>query len=361
MSVALVMIADDLTGALDSAAPFAAAGLEAAVAVDLDGIPLALSSGKPVIAINTDTRALSQDDACRRVEIAWRAVAPSQPGIVFKKIDSRIKGHAGAESHILARLAGRTRAIVCPAVPENGRLVEQGCLIGDGLAQPLPIAEHFSELGLPAAIPDCAGDAALAPLAAEVAADPDTILPIGARGFAKAIAAERAGKLGRRATAVPDIALPMLMVIGSRDPITRTQLQQLRQVPGAMVVDAPGGAAAPPETAHGLSILCATEGAHRASPAQVADRLAHLAVQFVQRHDVRTILCTGGDTAAAVAHALGIACLLPQGELLPGLPVSIGEGTDGRFVLVTKSGGFGDADTLVRIAIRAGAPAALLS
>lgn len=124
MSVALVMIADDFTGVLDSTAPFAAAGIEAAVAVDLNGIQSALSSGKEIVAINADSRKCSED-ACRRVEAAWRAVAPGRPAMGFKKIDFRINGHIAAESRALARLAGRTRGAVCPAVPENGRLAEQ--------------------------------------------------------------------------------------------------------------------------------------------------------------------------------------------------------------------------------------------
>ncbi|MBX6342205.1 MAG: four-carbon acid sugar kinase family protein, partial [Thermomicrobiaceae bacterium] len=52
--VRVAILADDLTGAADSAAPFAAAGASAAVALDLDQPPEA-----EVLALSTESRRLS--------------------------------------------------------------------------------------------------------------------------------------------------------------------------------------------------------------------------------------------------------------------------------------------------------------
>ena len=60
MNPTLAIIADDLTGALDSAAPFAGRGLRAVVALGPDGLEAALASGAAVVAVNTTTAAVAE-------------------------------------------------------------------------------------------------------------------------------------------------------------------------------------------------------------------------------------------------------------------------------------------------------------
>lgn len=356
MSVSLVTIADDLTGAIESAVPFAGGRDGAIVAVNIDGIAQALSSGRPVLSINTASRDQSQSQACGRVEAAWHAVRGEAPAIVFKKIDSRLKGHVGAESATLARLAGRSRVIACPAVPDNGRFVEEGRVVGAGIDSPLPIAERFAGFELPLQIVDCDGPDALAALAETVVAAPATVLPVGARGFAQALAAIMA-QTGHPAH-IPTVSLPMLMVIGSRDAITATQIDRLREdVAQAVVIEAPGGDAGAAEPGpEDVVVLMATATPGSSDPETVAARLARAAAGWIGQGRFQTILCCGGDIAGAVCGELGIACLVPEGEVLPGIPVSTGQGVGGTFTIITKSGGFGDPDALVRIAALASAP-----
>ncbi|MGH7267274.1 MAG: nucleotide-binding domain containing protein, partial [Candidatus Rokuibacteriota bacterium] len=63
-----------------------------------------------------------------------------------------------------------------------------------------------------------------------------------------------------------------------------------------------------------------------------------------------TLLLTGGETAASVCRALGATGLALRGELEPGLAVAaLADGPFAGLVVVTKAGGFGDAETLARI------------
>lgn len=95
-----------------------------------------------------------------------------------------------------------------------------------------------------------------------------------------------------------------------------------------------------------------------------------------------TLIVVGGDTAAAILKALGCRVIRPNGELLPGVPVSRMEAGDfnpatpdgnawfnpaapeaevaprpggaasplrNGLTLITKAGGFGDENTLLRI------------
>jgi uncharacterized protein YgbK (DUF1537 family) len=69
----------------------------------------------------------------------------------------------------------------------------------------------------------------------------------------------------------------------------------------------------------------------------------------VERARPGALLLTGGETAIAVLRSLGAGGLRLTGELEPGLALGIlaGGPFDGLAVM-TKAGGFGDADALVR-------------
>ena len=58
---------------------------------------------------------------------------------------------------------------------------------------------------------------------------------------------------------------------------------------------------------------------------------------------------TGGETAIAVLRALGASGLRLAGEIEPGLALgTLAGGPFDGLVVMTKAGGFGDADALVR-------------
>src|SRR2546430_60902 len=84
----LTIIADDLTGACDTGALFAARG-PVPVTVWPDAALRA-----PVSVVDTETRALDPADAARRVSAVARSVARTR---IFKKIDSTLRGPIGAE------------------------------------------------------------------------------------------------------------------------------------------------------------------------------------------------------------------------------------------------------------------------
>jgi uncharacterized protein YgbK (DUF1537 family) len=95
----------------------------------------------------------------------------------------------------------------------------------------------------------------------------------------------------------------------------------------------------------GLTLVQATQGAENLSPLVVSDRLAEGVVPDFTAGAVRLLL-SGGATAEAVLRAMGISRLRLAGECLPGL----GVGWSGDQCIIAKSGGFGQADTLKRIA-----------
>ncbi|MFL6055165.1 MAG: four-carbon acid sugar kinase family protein, partial [Actinoallomurus sp.] len=126
----LVIVADDLTGAGDSAAPFAAhSSVAIAVAAEADW-PAA-----DIVAVDTDSRYAAQEVAAERVTAALRRTADSGAR-AFKKIDSLLRGNVAAEVRAAATaLAGSRRpalAVVAAAFPATGRITRNGVVHVDG-------------------------------------------------------------------------------------------------------------------------------------------------------------------------------------------------------------------------------------
>ena len=93
---------------------------------------------------------------------------------------------------------------------------------------------------------------------------------------------------------------------------------------------------------HGLDSSSATDLLTRAL-AEVVTRAVNLVAPV-------TLILTGGDTARAVCLALGAQALEIEREAAPGIPISrLRGGKWDGLTVVTKAGGFGDAETLARI------------
>lgn len=329
----LVIIADDLTGALDAAAPFSGISGGVVVATRLDALKDALRSGAGVVAVSTRSREIPAEEARSHVAAAM-AMLP-QAVRLFKKIDSRLKGNIGAE---LAPFGPRP-LLVSPAIPDLGRSVLDGYLQGVGVADRIAVRSRLGVAGDAAKIPEVACQADL--LEAVRKTDRGTVL-VGARGLAQALAQH----MGVRSVPVSmPLPVPFCIVVGSTDPITLQQVAALRsERPDLDQAAAPAGRLAQRDAPlTPLTLLQVVPGPDR--PAEgVARDFAAGAKGWLT--DARSMLLTGGATAEAQLDALQVDVLTVEGEILPGMPYC----RAGKQIVITKSGGFGDADTLVRLA-----------
>jgi uncharacterized protein YgbK (DUF1537 family) len=352
MTLAVAMIADDLTGALDASAPFAMHGLRTIVACTPDAIDRALGRRPDVICVNTTTREMDASAAATRVLGVARRLAAEQPRIAFKKIDSRLKGPIAAELAACLEGFAIAHAAIAPAIPELGRVVRGGGLTGRGVAAPIDIAERIgSDVH---AIPDTPDQPALDAVASFILEAPEPILAAGARGLATAFAAA----LGNPVAARDPLPLPrpLIIAIGSRDPITREQVAALGATAQASVVAAPHGHLPEAAAAADVALLLTTE-AEIAEPIDVvARRFGAGVAAWVRARPPAALLISGGETAASVLAALQIDLLEVVGEALPGIPYCRAEIAGRDALILTKSGGFGDRDVLMRLAGRAPAP-----
>lgn len=124
------VIADDLTGAGDTGVQFARAGLRTrALMGDWSQETL---RGADVVVINTESRALAPAAAYDAVARAAVRLREAGAWPVYKKIDSTMRGSVGAELDAVLDTFGLEMAIVCPAFPDNGRVVVGGYLLAGG-------------------------------------------------------------------------------------------------------------------------------------------------------------------------------------------------------------------------------------
>jgi uncharacterized protein YgbK (DUF1537 family) len=126
------ILADDLTGANDTGVQFSRLGGAVVVLASLGRLPERLSRKWDAVALNTDSRNLPPGEARARVAAAWAYLARQAIPLVYKKIDSTLRGNLAPELEELFA-QGVRRAFLAPAFPLNGRTVEGGVLKVDGV------------------------------------------------------------------------------------------------------------------------------------------------------------------------------------------------------------------------------------
>jgi D-threonate/D-erythronate kinase len=345
-SMEILIVADDLTGALDSAVTLAGVGLRCTVARRPTDIAAAIATAPDVLAVSTASREASVESAIDSVGQVFDAVS-GRSVLVFKKVDSRLKGHCGAELGVVAARTGITRAVVTPAIPAQGRATDGGRVMGAGVASPIAVAAMFAGSGVTIEVPDAASDADLdRVVAASTSGFP--VLLVGAAGLAAALA--RHLRPGGRAAPIGNLPAPLLLAIGSHDPITLAQLDSLRNA-GVKEFLAPDGRADVTIAGAGREVLALrlVTGSDSFDPARAGPRFAATVSEFATSMSTGTLFACGGETADAILGTLRVGVLDVEGEILPGVPVSTMVVGGRRMRLVTKSGGFGAPDALVRI------------
>lgn len=349
MTLKAAIIADDLTGALDTGTPFVDAGLSVAVAIDVETADEALASGADVVVINTASRALCEEEAVHRVRRAAEALVARQPAIVMKKIDSRLKGNVAAESTALADAFGLDNILVAPAIPDQERVTYRGCVVGRGVDKPIPVADLFAGWQQSVVVADAESDLDLDDIVASN--DWTTVLAVGARGLGAALARSIGKSSGQPRPF--EASRRTLFAFGSRDPITTGQMDRL-EASGMLraVIDAPMGSV---ECGEGLAlpVLMRCTGDIADDAAAVAHRFAIGVKSVIDDTKPDMFMVGGGDTALAVFRKLGIRTLMPKGEIEAGVPWFDVTAADGRhFRCAVKSGGFGNSDSLLRLVPR---------
>ena len=398
-----IILADDLTGANDTGVQFARLGLRTRVC--FGALQEQARDASEVVVIDTDTRNCDAALAYSRVFTVAQSLAQRNLPVIYKKVDSTLRGALGAELDAVMDAYATQLVVLSPAFPANQRTLLDGVLylrdapVAEGpfardphrpvtashlptlLASQTPrpvyalgldtitagaqqLATRLQALHTPTgaiAVCDAVTDAHLTVIAEAARLLGEGCLLAGSAGLARPLAALHAEQVAEQQAA------HILLVIGSIHPIVRQQLHELVRQSAAYVVSLDLTAAADnalwtPWLAHALHRLenappdapiVVTAPATPVTPAQndlLLPRLAEFATAVLQRLRVQSVVATGGTTVRALSDRWGAAGLDLIDEIAPGIPLGIVSGGqyDG-LTLVTKAGGFGDAATLVAI------------
>ena len=127
------IIADDLTGANDTALQFQQRGASTKILLDAECEPK-VKAGTEVWALSSESRNVPVEVAISRVE---RAVTTFTENFSFdyyyKKIDSTLRGHIALETLTMLNILEYDAAIIIPAFPQEGRITVGGYHMAKGI------------------------------------------------------------------------------------------------------------------------------------------------------------------------------------------------------------------------------------
>lgn len=414
--IALLIIADDFTGALDTGVQFAAAGAAVRVVTDIRYDYRQADGEVQVLVMDAETRHLESREAYSVVwEITKGALSCGIPHI-YKKTDSALRGNIGSELTALLDASGQKVLPFLPAFPRMGRITREGIhyinnipvkdsvfgldpfepvtcsYIPDIIRQQssvvVDVAEKWEDeterqrrmKDSRITVYDAQSQEQLMGAAKGLYEQDGLRIMAGCAGFASVLP----GLLGLGGKRQPQPALvPRLLVIcGSVNPITKSQLDYAEQNGFARLRLTPRQKLdkAYWKTEEGQRVLknwllkCQMESRcildsndppgrdetmeyarlHHISLEEVrrgiADAMGFVLKSLMERGLNSTFLITGGDTLLGFMNQIGVCEMEPVCEMAPGTVLSTFHLRGSRYHAISKSGGFGKESLMSELA-----------
>ncbi len=420
----IYVIADDLTGANDTGVQFSKKRYNTIVSILKELENITIPGGIDALVIDTETREVDNKTARQRVRGLLRKLSFSDKDIFYKKVDSTLRGCIGAELEEMMNILEKDICIFTPTFPSHQRITIGGYLIVNG--RPLGLSKYYSgdlKAGEASFIPfllkqqtslsiaridfidvikgqevifkklnklyqegnkiivvDATEEVHLKDILNSILKFEGSVLYAGSAGLANYFP-ESYNKNRSLTLNIEKIEGPILIVGGSRNPITSSQISHLRGEIDFFELDIDIEQILSNRKTileHYLtdSITITKNGQHlvihtdplyndkekinkklmqkynlsfRELELAIRNFLGELTAKIVRNSPVRNLILTGGDIALGVCSALGIQNLNIVGELLPGIPLSTANLKNFNLKIVTKAGGFGEKDTLFKL------------
>jgi uncharacterized protein YgbK (DUF1537 family) len=352
----LRIITDDFTSALDGTACFAQSGWDTAVLLKADGMHDAA-----VVSLDTGTRENFTAGASAAVSAA--ASAWREADVLIQQFDSTLRGSVAQECISARNASGRLKLLIAPAFPSAGRTTAGGVVYVDGVPvhltsfgqdPTLPVtvssvselfephgvkvavarnAAHASALLLThdAVVVDARSEDDLDELVNSFITVPD-LLWAGSTGLlrsmARVIPTPSVRDSAQLLSEMPALkARSPWLVVGSLNPRSRRQLEAIRAKRSANVL--------------------ATDEA-RSRPQGALRDITLQTVSLLRTGACDGLVVTGGETARQIVDALPAVSLRVCHEVEPGIPLVLVQTATSTFPMITKAGGFGDDQALLR-------------
>ena len=412
--IQLLMIADDFTGALDAGVQFASHGAKTTVITDTISQWSQDVQNVDVLVVDAETRHMPAQQAYDTVHrIVTQGVQAGIPHI-YKKTDSALRGNIGAELSALLHASGEKQLPFLPAFPQIGRCTKQGV----HYIQDLPVAQSvfgkdpfepvkesrvdkliagqpqapvtvLPPLDYGDALPEQEGilvfdslsERDLSITAHRLMEGKKLAIMAGCAGFAAMLPQLLGTNTLHHEPVLPKLDSRLLVLCGSVNPITQTQLDhaqatgflRLRMEPRQKLEpDYWGSDQGRQQLAQWLPLL--QQGKHPSidsnDPGSNQPTADYAQAQGLTLEDVRlrisgslgqilkaisqenlpgTLLVTGGDTLMQCMNCMDIHEIEPLCELEAGVVLSRFQYQGVSRYVISKSGGFGKADLLISL------------
>ncbi|MFC8181520.1 4-hydroxythreonine-4-phosphate dehydrogenase PdxA [Rhodococcus sp. NPDC057297] len=373
----LVILADDLSGAAESAAGFLASDVSLGL-----GVPSPNEVTSRITVVDLHTRKLDRADAARAVEDSLACFPGAR---VVKKIDSLLRGNIEAEVGALA--ADGSAVVVVAAFPAIGRTVVDGVVhvqdvplhrtalwhaerdspptsVAAALGNISPTGVSLEQVrgaGLADVLSDLVALGRVPVCDAETDADIDAVVAasqsitgvrlVGTAALMASVARATSVSAHTHPTADHDFAgRSVLVVVGTADLVAVEQVRALENAGVPHVhLDARALVAGTIDVEpifdaldSGTAIVTVSGPVTPADSAAVVAGLAQL-VAWVERDRKSDLVLTGGETARTVLDRLGVRRLTPVCEIETGAVLSL---TPAGRRVITRPGSFGGVDSL---------------
>jgi D-threonate/D-erythronate kinase len=411
--IRLLIIADDLTGALDTGVQFAASGAATRVVTDINYDYSKAEEEVKVLVMDAETRHLDSREAYQVVyDITKKAVQYRIP-FIYKKTDSALRGNIGSELTAVLDAAEAESLSFFPAFPKMGRITKNGVhyiddipveesvfgkdpyepvkcsYIPDLIQQQSKVKVSLAEEGNSIVITqntpeiivwDVQTDEQLETLGYNLYKENKLHIMAGCAGFA-AVLPKLLGLEGRP-PGIPDFEQRFLVICGSVNPITVSQLEHAEgndflrirmsseekldqkywnsedgkkkldylkesiEAKSRSILDSNDipGSSSTREYANKYNI---STDEIRVS---IAKNIGYILKELVKRGLKSTMMITGGDTLIGCMKQMDVYEMEPICEMAPGIVLAKFKIQDTECHVLSKSGGFGREQLLTDLA-----------
>jgi len=401
----VAVIADDITGANEIAATMNNRGKKSLVVNTIlsDGQVAKLWEEYQGLVFNLNSRDLFKDKACQRIKNVLTLSPQIKKRLIYKKIDSTLRGNVAAEIGALLDAGCADIAVLVPAFP----LMKRITVGGYHLVKQVPIGRSFyaqgfyhsyipeilgnstkyqighvnlgiiekgadaiihklveeHQKGLSIIFCDCCTDDDLKNIKKAISNIHLKVLSVGSAGLFREFFHEYTNSL-----------LPSLIVCGSLNRMTRLQLARMldQKTCGYLELSVSSHLLSDKGEAQieklrqmgesllsqGKDLVVATSNKPWIHPnklevakikLKINQSLTYLVQSFTKNFSLAGLIISGGDTAITLLESLEALALEIIDEVAPLVPVGIIKG--GRregMVIITKTGGFGEENVFLK-------------
>lgn len=397
----LGIVADDLTGAMDSSGYFAGLGFSTVVLCNPS-----FSSDSTVLVITTNSRVEVPEIARQLVR---QAIQNMTGRIIYKKIDSTLRGNIGEELQAIAELIASQKVVIAPAFPAVDRTTVDGILLVKGVpvaqtqfaSDPIsPVKESSipkllkqsinGEIGCVSlkeiedgpevlrdiiskrpedfVVCDVVKQSHLRDIAQAALLGGGKWLLCGSGGLARELHLFLANitKKEKKQDEVKEVG-PVLVVVGTRNLVAAKQLLRAHEILDIPVLNLDleklnvrdigsgrlGGLSGEIDKliseGNGLVISSTFSRYVPAFKKDIAVIIAEIVANILASYMFVGLFLSGGDIAMYTCRRLNVSAIEVHGEIEPGVPA--GKIVGGQYTgmrVITKAGGFGTEEAIVK-------------